>query len=90
MRSFGICPPAWQTAVFTDTIGHMTGTVVAFDEHAGYGRVRGDDGVERFFHCTAIAGGSRTIEVGTPVAFDVVAGHHGRWEASALYAPGIY
>jgi len=68
----------------------MTGTVVSFDEHAGYGRVRGDGGVELFFHCTAIADGSRTIDVGTPVAFDVVAGHHGRWEAAALSVPSIY
>jgi hypothetical protein len=40
---------------------------------------------ERYpFHCTAIADGSRTIEVGTFVTFDVVAGRLGRWEASAV------
>ena len=68
----------------------MTGTVIAFDEHAGYGHVRGEDGIERFFHCTAIADGSRTIAVGAPVTFDVVPGHHGRWEASALSVSSIY
>jgi cold shock CspA family protein len=63
-----------------------TGTIVSFDDHAGHGRVRGDDGEELFFHCTAIAGGSRTIDVGAPVRFRVVPGHHGRWEADDLVA----
>ena len=62
------------------------GTVVDFDEHRGYGKVRDEDGEEYFFHCTAIADGSRTVEVGTPVAFAVVAGHRGRYEATALVA----
>ena len=62
----------------------MRGTVVAFDEEKGYGTVRGDDGVDRFFHCTAIADGTRTIEAGAAVDYEVVAGHGGRWEASAL------
>ncbi len=62
----------------------MNGVVVAFDEHAGYGTVRSDDGRELFFHCTAIADGSRTIDEGAAVRFDVVPGHHGRWEAANL------
>ncbi len=61
-----------------------TGRVAAFDAHAGFGTVRAEDGTELFFHCTAIADGSRTIEVGTPVAFELVPGHHGRWEASGI------
>ena len=36
------------------------------------------------FHCTRIADGTRTIEVGTAVRFDVVPGHLGRWEATAI------
>ncbi len=60
------------------------GVVVAFDDGKGFGAVRDAHGVERFFHCTAIADGSRTISVGTEVDFDVVAGHLGRWEASAV------
>ncbi|MDP9419372.1 MAG: cold shock domain-containing protein [Actinomycetota bacterium] len=60
------------------------GQVVDFDERRGWGTVRGDDGVELFFHCTAVADGSRTIAVGTPVAYEVVAGHLGRWEADGL------
>ena len=61
-----------------------TGTVVAFDDHAGYGRVRGDDGEELFFHCTAIADGSRTIAAGSVVRYRVVPGNNGRWEAADL------
>ena len=61
-----------------------TGRVAAFDQHAGFGTVRADDGTELFFHCTAIADGSRSIEVGTDVSFEIVPGHHGRWEAGHL------
>jgi cold shock CspA family protein len=63
----------------------VTGRVVAFDEHKGYGTVSADeDDRELFFHCTQIADGSRTIAVGTEVAFEVVAGHLGRWEATQI------
>ena len=60
----------------------MQGTVTEFDDAAGVGAITGDAGTERFFHCTAIADGSRTIAVGTDVTFDVVPGHLGRWEAA--------
>lgn len=59
----------------------MRGTVAAFDEQAGYGTVRAEDGTELFFHCTQIEGGTRTIAVDVPVDFVVVAGQRGRWEA---------
>lgn len=62
----------------------MRGTVDSFDEHRGYGTLRADDGSEVFFHCTRIADGTRTIAVGTEVTFDLVPGHHGRYEASAI------
>jgi len=63
----------------------MPGVVVSFDDHKGYGTVRSaEDGTELFFHCTAIADGTRTIEVGAEVEYDVVAGHLGRWEAANL------
>jgi cold shock CspA family protein len=62
----------------------VEGVVVSFDERAGWGSVRGDDGGELFFHCTAVADGSRTIAEGTRVSYRVVAGHRGRWEAAAL------
>ena len=62
----------------------MTGVVTEFDGPAGFGTVTADDGPEHFFHCTAIADGSRTIEVGAAVEFEVVAGRQGRWEATDL------
>jgi len=69
--------------------GTVVGTVVDFDEVAGYGHVAAEDasdaaGGRWFFHCTAIADGTRSIEVGARVRFDVVAGHLGRWEATDL------
>ncbi|QGG95196.1 cold-shock protein [Actinomarinicola tropica] len=64
-------------------MSRRAGTVVAFDDDKGYGEVGGDDD-RWFFHCTAIADGSRTIEVGAPVSFRVVPGRLGRWEAADL------
>lgn len=60
-----------------------TGTVVAFDEAAGYGTVAGDDDAW-FFHCTAVADGSRSVAEGVRVSFVLLPGHRGRWEASDL------
>ena len=60
------------------------GVVVDFGDQRGWGTVQGDDGSELFFHCTAVADGSRTIAVGTPVVYDVAAGHLGRWEARGI------
>ena len=70
----------------TASTGALTarGTVVAFDDRAGYGTVRADDGHEYFFHCTAIADGTRTIEQDATVAFAVVPGGRGQWEATRL------
>jgi CspA family cold shock protein len=59
-----------------------TGAVAEFDEAKGFGTVEAEDGERLFFHCTAIADGSRTIDPGTAVMFEVVAGHLGRWEAA--------
>ena len=61
-----------------------TGLVESFDEPRGLGAVRADDGSVLPFHCTAIADGSRTIEVGQAVRFTVVPGHLGRWEAARI------
>ncbi|MBA3653376.1 MAG: cold shock domain-containing protein [Actinobacteria bacterium] len=61
--------------------------VAAFDGTKGYGVVRSDDGVDHFFHCTQIAGGSRTIAVGIAVSFEVVPGRLGQWEATAVRPP---
>jgi cold shock CspA family protein len=60
----------------------MQGVVAEFDEHVGLGVVESaGDGRRYPFHCTQIADGSRVIEVGAPVQFEVVAGHRGEWEA---------
>ena len=66
----------------------MIGRVVAFDAHRGLGTIVGDDGREYPFHCTRIADGSRTIEVGAHVTFEAVAGHLGRFEAAAIAPAG--
>ena len=59
--------------------------MVEFDDAAGYGTVVADTGGGPwFFHCTAIRDGSRTIEVGARVGFEVVPGHQGRYEAIDL------
>lgn len=60
------------------------GVVVDFDEPRGWGTVRDADGTEHWFHCTAIADGTRTVVVGAPVRFRLVAGRLGRWEAGDL------
>jgi len=65
-----------------------TGVVTTYDDPAGIGTVTADEGDEHFFHCTAIADGSHTIEVGARVRFTVVAGRLGRWEAAALRPGG--
>jgi cold shock CspA family protein len=64
------------------------GVVAAFDDFKGYGTVRADDGTTLFFHCTAVADGTRTIPVGTRVTFAARPGHRGQWEASVLVALG--
>lgn len=64
--------------------GAGRGTVVAFDEHAGFGTVRTTDGRELFFHCTQLRDGTRAIDVGADVVFDIVPGHLGRWEAALV------
>lgn len=62
----------------------MRGVVASFDEDAGLGTIRGDDGRELPFHCTQLRDGSRAVAVGTAVAFEVVPGHLGRWEAARV------
>ena len=58
------------------------GSVIAFNDAIGFGDVQSnDDQRTYFFHCTQIADGTRTIDIGTTVTFRIVAGHMGRWEA---------
>jgi len=62
----------------------VSGEVSAFSEHRGLGEITADDATVYPFHCTRIAGGSRTIAVGTHVEFEIVPGPLGRWEAAAI------
>ena len=64
----------------------MDGVVETWDDHGGYGTIRGDDGGEHFFHCTQIVDGTRTTSVGTKVTFEIVPGRLGRWEAANISA----
>ena len=66
----------------------MRGSVASFDEARGLGAIDAD-GQRYPFHCTAIADGTRTIDVGASVTFEIRPGGLGRWEATALEpAPG--
>jgi cold shock CspA family protein len=63
--------------------------VADFDEPRGLGTIEADDGTAYPFHCTALLDGSRTVAVGTAVAFEVRPGGLGRWEATQIeVAPG--
>jgi CspA family cold shock protein len=62
----------------------MRGKVETFDEQVGLGTVARSDGTRYPFHCTQIADGSRSIDPGVWVEFDVIPGHRGQWEAAAL------
>ena len=59
------------------------GTVTSFDESAGLGQIADVDGVDHPFHCIEIADGSRSIQVGVEVGFDLLA-KFGRWEAANI------
>jgi CspA family cold shock protein len=61
-----------------------SGVVAEWDDPGGYGTIRAEDGRDLFFHCTAITDGTRTIEVGQRVTFEVVPGRLGRWEAENI------
>ncbi len=62
----------------------MTGKVTAFDEQRGLGEVTADDATVLPFHCAVIADGTRTIDVGAAVDFEVVPGPLGKWEAAEV------
>jgi CspA family cold shock protein len=59
------------------------GRVDGFDEAEGLGVIVDDDGQRYPFHCIEIADGTRTIDDGAAVRFDVLA-KLGRWEASNI------
>jgi cold shock CspA family protein len=60
-----------------------TGRVIDFDEYVGLGHVADDAGSVYLFHCVEIADGSRTIDIGARVEFDLMV-KFGRAEAAQL------
>jgi cold shock CspA family protein len=65
--------------------GPHLGRVTSFDPKRGLGTVAElETAVEFSFHATAIADGTRAIDVATVVAFTVAPGHGGRDEAQFL------
>lgn len=66
------------------SFGSRSGTVDRFDADVGLGWVVDEQGGEWLFHCTAIADGTRNIEVGAEVDFVVREGGPGRWEAFSI------
>lgn len=61
----------------------LIGSVVRFDREVGLGEVEATDGAIYPFHCIVIADGTRTIEVGVVVTFELLP-KLGRWEAAAI------
>ena len=68
------------------TAGPHHGRVASFDQRRGLGSVADAEGPSYGFHATAIADGSRRIEVGTAVMFSVAPGRRGLYEARSLVA----
>ena len=68
--------------------GPHLGRVASFDAARGLGTVDDESGASYGFHATAIADGSRHIEVGTGVTFVVAPGHRGLYEARSLVTAG--
>ena len=60
----------------------LGGTVTSFDDERGLGEIRAD-AVSYPFHCVSIAGGGRTIIVGTRVTFELLP-KLGRYEATDI------
>lgn len=62
---------------------HGSGTVVAFDAGTGLGEIESDAGERLRFHCVELADGTREIDVGARVHYDLLA-KFGRYEAAAI------
>ncbi|MGC8513701.1 MAG: hypothetical protein ACP5P1_11830 [Acidimicrobiales bacterium] len=64
----------------------LVGTVVDFDVEVGMGtvEVNAETALRYRFHCTQIADGTRSVDVGARVGFVAVAGHGGVFEAAGI------
>lgn len=74
---------AGSGAESVDEVLH-SGRVGEFDRARGLGLIHGDDGCRYPFHCAAVADGTRQIEPGAVVHFQVSAGLLGRYEARRI------
>ncbi|HVC26072.1 MAG TPA: hypothetical protein VND23_09965 [Acidimicrobiales bacterium] len=74
--------------VYLPTLRAYDGTVVQFDDERGLGEVVAADRRRHPFHCTAIADGSRHVDVGAAVRFSLAPGHAGRLEARDVVVTG--
>jgi cold shock CspA family protein len=61
----------------------MRGTVTSFDKRVGLGEITALDGTVVPFHCIAIADGTRDIELGAAVEFELLP-KLGRYEANHI------
>jgi cold shock CspA family protein len=68
------------------TTGPHLGRVDSFDPARGLGTVTDASGAHYAFHATAIADGSRRVDVGTRVSYSLAPGHGGRHEVRVLVA----
>jgi cold shock CspA family protein len=66
------------------TTGPHLGRVASFDSTRGLGTVTDDSGARYAFHATAIADGTRRVDVGTRVSYSLAPGHGGRHEVRVL------
>ena len=82
--SFALSPSAELLSDGSRVDDRQTGEVSSFDDDRGLGTITGADGTEITFHCTAIADGTRTIQVGSAVSYLTRPRHLGRWEAADL------
>jgi cold shock CspA family protein len=64
-------------------VSALAGTVAGFDRAVGLGEIATADGARYPFHCIEIADGTRDIEVGTAVTFELL-GKLGRYEAARV------
>ncbi len=67
-------------------VTETTGTVTDWQDAEGYGEITATDGASYFFHCTALADGTRQTELGATYSFTPVPGRLGRFEASNMVA----
>jgi cold shock CspA family protein len=64
------------------------GRVADYDDHKGWGHIATGDGRLLFFHCTAIADGTRTVPVGADVEYEEVTDPRGKPEAANVRERG--